>query len=358
MMHATQEEILHLNELYADRIPFHGELHDHAATGGTSDGKRPLSHWIGALEALNMDFAAILDHKQVRHMYQPEWEDGLFLCGTEPGTDIIDSQATFKETHYNMLFDNPETLQELLNEFPEYEFTGGQEGHFIYPNFTRERFGELIDAVKAKGGFFVIPHPKQCMKSEYVLDYWYRDWTGMEVIYRDYRDIRPGKDYTNQNYQLWTTLLAMGKRLWVCAGGDGHRVCSDKALTTLYATERTNKEMLKPLRVGDFTAGGVGVRMCIGDTVCGGECDIHNKRLIVSVGDFHESLYIKGHSYRVDILDDQKVVASKVYSYDELQEPVYLAVDTDDRSDFYRVEVIDETSQYRIALGNPIWNLR
>lgn len=358
MMHATQEEILHLNELYADRIPFHGELHDHAATGGTSDGHKTLTHWRACMEALHMDFAAILDHKQVRHMYQPEWEDGLFLCGTEPEATITDSQATVKETHYNMLFDNPESLQELLNEFPEYEFTGGREGHFIYPGFTRERFGELIDAVKAKGGFFVIPHPKQWMKSEYPLDYWYRDWTGLEVIYKDYRDIRPGKDYSNQNYQLWTTLLAMGKRIWACAGGDWHKVCSDKALTTLYATERTNKEMLKPLRVGDFTAGGVGIRMCIGDTVCGGECDIHNKRLVVSVGDFHASLYIKGHSYRVDILNDQGIVASKAYSYDQLKEPVYLAVDTDDRSDFYRAEVFDETSQYRIALGNPIWNLR
>lgn len=358
MMKATQEEILHLNSLYADRVAFHGELHDHANTGGTSDGKRSLSDWRAAMEALNMDFAAILDHKQVRHMYLPEWEDGLFLCGTEPGTDIIDSQATFQETHYNMLFDNPEILQELLEEFPEFAFTGGQEGHFIYPNFTRERFGELIDAVKAKGGLFVIPHPKQCMKSEYPLDYWYRDWTGLEVIYKDYRDIRPGKDYSNQDYQLWLTLLGMGKRIWACAGGDWHKVCNDKALTTLYATKRTNVEMMKPLRVGDFTAGGVGIRMCIGDTVCGGECDIANKRLIVSVGDIHESLHIKGHVYRVDVYNDRGIVTGRQFTYEELAQPVYLTLDTDDCSDFYRAEVIDETSGYRIAVGNPIWAVR
>lgn len=358
MMHATQEEILQLNGLYADRVAFHGELHDHADTGGTSDGAKPLSHWRGALEGLKMDFASILDHKQVRHMYLPEWEDGLFLCGTEPEATIVDSQATVKETHYNMHFENPKLLEELLEEFPEYEFTGGQEGHFVYPGFTRERFGELIDAVKAKGGFFVIPHPKQWMKSEYPIDYWYRDWTGLEVFYKDYRDIRPGKDYSNQNYQLWTTLLAMGKRIWACAGGDWHGVCHDKALTTLYATKRTNAEMIKPLRVGDFTCGGVGVRMCIGDTVCGGECDIHNKRLIVSVGDLHESLYIRGHQYRVDILNDRGVVASKEFSYEEMAKPVYLALETDGQSDFYRVEVFDTISQYRIAVGNPIWNIK
>ena len=34
---------------------------------------------------------------------------------------------------------------------------------------------------------------------------------------------------------------------------------------------------------------------------------------------------------------------------------VYLAMDTK-KSDFYRVEVFDVTSDYRIAIGNPIWN--
>ena len=53
-MHVTKNEIDHLQSLYANRRPFHGELHDHANTGGTSDGERTLSHWIGALEALKM----------------------------------------------------------------------------------------------------------------------------------------------------------------------------------------------------------------------------------------------------------------------------------------------------------------
>lgn len=354
-MKATQEEILQLNQLYEGRIPFHGELHDHSDTGGTSDGLRPLSHWRASMEALKMDFAAILDHKQVRHMYEPEWEDGLFLCGTEPEATILDSQATVKETHYNMLLETPELLQELLAEFPEYEFTGGREGHFVYPGFTRERFGRLIDAVRAKGGLFVIPHPKQWMKSEHPIDYWYRDWTGLEVIYKDYRDIRPGKAYTAQNYELWTTLLAMGKRVWACAGGDWHSVCCDKALTTVYAARRTNAAMLGVLRVGDFTCGGVGVRMCIGNTVTGSQCDLENKRLVVCVSDFHPSLYIKGHTYRVDILDDQGVVAGREISYAEAAQPVYLAIDTA-KSDFYRAEVFDVTSGYRIAIGNPIWH--
>jgi hypothetical protein len=356
-MGISKAEIDHLEALYADRRPFHGELHDHANTGGTSDGQRTLSHWIGALEALKMDFAAILDHKQVRHMYEPEWEDGLFLCGTEPSAHITDSGAAFNHVHYNMLFDSPQPLEELLAEFEEFGFTGGREGHFGYPNFTRQRFGHLIDRVKEKGGLFVHPHPKQLMRAEDPLEYWFRDWTGLEVFYRDYRDLRPGKEYTTRNYALWTDLLAMGKRVWCCAGGDGHGVCSDKALTTLYATERTNAAMIKPLRVGDFTCGAVGIRMCIGDTVCGGECDLANKRLIVCISDFHPSVYIKGHTYRVDILNAEGLVCSQELSYDDCKQPQYLAIDTV-ASDFYRVELVDVTSHVRIALGNPIWNSR
>lgn len=356
-MGILKAEIDHLEALYAGRKPFHGELHDHANTGGTSDGQRTLSHWIGALEALKMDFAAILDHKQVRHMYEPEWEDGLFLCGTEPSAHITDSTAELGQVHYNMLFDSPQPLEELLSEFEEFGFTGGREGHFGYPNFTRQRFCHLIDRVKEKGGLFVHPHPKQLMRSEDPLDYWFRDWTGLEVFYRDYRDPRPGKEYTARNYALWTALLALGKRVWCCAGGDGHAVCSDKALTTLYATERTNAAMIKPLRVGDFTCGAVGIRMCIGNTVCGGECAIANKRLILCVSDFHPSVYIKGHTYRVDILNGEGLVYSKEMSYEDCKQPQYFAIDTTN-SDFYRVELVDVTSDVHIALGNPIWNTR
>ena len=73
-MYATQEEILHLDSLYAGRVAFHGELHDHADTGGTSDGGKPLSHWRGALDALKMDFAAIVPisaKKRVRRTKEP-----------------------------------------------------------------------------------------------------------------------------------------------------------------------------------------------------------------------------------------------------------------------------------------------
>ena len=343
----TIKDVVRLETLYADRIALHGEAHDHASTGGTSDGKRPLSHWVGAMEALQVDFAAILDHRQVRHMYLPEWQDALFLCGSEPGTAISDSKAEKKGMHYNLLVPDPETLMDLLEEFPEYKFTGGTEGHFSYPHFTTERFGELIDALKARGGFFVHPHPSSVMKSDDVLDYWFRDETAIEVFYMNMTSRETG-----ENYAIWTGLLGAGKRVWAIAGGDGHACCSDAALTTVYAAEKTNQAVLDQFRIGDFVCGPVGIRMCIGETRMGGVASFAGQRLVLCVSDFHRSVRIDGHKYRVDLLDDTGTVFSRPVTFTE---PAYFAVQAQPRK-FYRAELWDETRGLRIAIGNPIWN--
>ena len=345
----TAQEIAHIEALYENCRVFHGELHDHAQTGGTSDGKRTLTEWRERMQALKIDFAAILDHRQVRHMYLPEWEDGLFIPGTEPGTTISDSGAHVKGMHYNILLPDRDELAKLLDEFPEYEFSGGVEGHFVYPSFTRKRFGELIDAVRAHGGFFVHPHPKQLMDADDPCEYWFRDETGIEVFYADL-----ASEYTKANYPLWTGLLAAGKRVWACAGGDLHSDATDAALTTLYAAGRTSKDYMSRLRIGDFTCGSAGVRMCIGDTVAGGKCAFEGRRLIVAIGDFHDSVRFDGHEYRVDILNENGVVLSQPVSADKT---TYLALDAR-LCAFYRAEVFDVTRGLRIAIGNPIWSAK
>ncbi|MBQ8551892.1 MAG: hypothetical protein IJ428_03655 [Clostridia bacterium] len=349
-MRATEKDIAFLDGLYSGRRAFFGELHDHAKTGGTSDGQRTLEHWKGAMEALKMDFGTILDHKQVRHMYLPEWEDGTFIGGTEPGANILDIVCQKPNLHYNMIFAEPAPLEALLEEFQEYRFTGGKEGHFIYPGFTTPRFCELIDAVKAHGGFFVHPHPKQQLISDDPLHYWYRDETGIEVFYTG--DANNGRDYTAENYELWTTLLAMGKRLWACAGGDGHACADDRALTTIYAEEKKNASYIFHLREGDFTAGAVGIKMCIGDMKMGGICGFDGKRLVLSVGDFHVSVADSVHKYCVKLLSDEGEVFSEEVS---CTEPAYFAIDVEDKK-FYRAEVYDLSRGKLIALGNPIWN--
>ena len=347
-MRSNANDISHIDNLYKGRRAYHGELHDHSASGGTSDGMRSLEHWRGAMEALKMDFAAILDHKQVRHMYIPQWEDGLFIGGTEPGTVITDADAEKKSVHYNMIFENAEPLMELLSEFPEYEFTGGPEGHFEYPDFTRARFCELIDAVFEKGGFFVHPHPKQLMKSDDPLQYWFRDGMGIEVIYDNLEDQR-----TAANYKLWCDLLALGKKTYATAGCDRHSCCDDTALTTIYSEEKRNASYIKHLCEGDFVCGPVGIKMCIGDGRMGSTVCFNGQRLTVSVSDFHRSVYVPEHVYRIDLINDNGVVESAEFN---CTEPIYLSIDTDNKSAFYRAEVIDVNRDLRIAIGNPIWN--
>jgi len=352
-MKSNQGEILHLNELYKGRKAYHGELHDHAATGGTSDGKTDLATWREDLKALNLDFAAILDHKQVRHMYLPEWEDGLFIGGTEPGTIINEVDENGKvikknKMHFNMVFAGPNPLEELLSEFEEFHFTGGPEGHFVYSEFSRKRFIEIIDSVKAHGGFFVHPHPKQVMVSDEPLDYWFEDETGIEIFYGDMAN-----QDTRNNYELYKQLLALGKRVWCSAGGDGHNKASDKAISTIYAEQHKNSSYISHLREGDFICGSVGIRMCIGDTKMGGKCGFGGQKLTFCIDDFHSSVVFPDHEYHAELLDDKGVVLSAKVKCDE---PSYFTVDVDDDRRFYRAEVFDDSRELRIAIGNPIWN--
>ena len=347
-MKTSVEDIKKLEELYAGRKAYHGELHDHSNSYGTSDGMRTLTHWKGAMEALKVDFAAILDHKQVLHMYSPAWSDGLFVGGTEPGTAITDADAEVKKMHYNMIFENAEPLMELLSEFPEYNFTGGPEGHFDYPEFTRERFGELIDSVFAHGGFFVHPHPKQLMKSDDPLQYYFRDGMGIEVVY-EFLD----GEKTKENYKLWRDLLRLGKKVYATAGCDLHECCHDTALTTIYAEQKKNSAYIRRLREGDFTCGPVGIRACINDTRMGGTCDFENQKFTICVSDFHRSVYNPEHKYRLDIINDRGNVKS--FKLD-CKKPFYASVKTEKNAKYYFAELTDLNSGVRIAIANPIWN--
>lgn len=337
----------HIDSLYKHLSVFHGELHDHSSSGGTSDGKCTLSDWRARMEELSIDFAAILDHRQIRHMYLTEWEDGVFIPGTEPGTVIVDADARNQHMHYNILLPDRDELEKLLNEFPEYEFTGGTEGHFVYPTFTREHFGRLIDAVRAHGGFYVHPHPKQLMDADDPTQYWFRNGTGIEVFYISYKS-----EETQKNYPLWLDLLKAGKRIYACAGCDLHEKAHDTALTTFYAKEKSSKAYLAELRRGNFTCGQVGIQMAVGNTVMGGACSFENEYITVRVSDFHKSVLFPDHIYRADIITDRDTAASFPVSPDA---PAYFEMKCKDCA-FYRAEVFDETDNVRIAIGNPIWN--
>jgi len=348
---ATEDERRRLEAAYSGRKAFHGELHDHSASGGTSDGHCTLEVWKKEMSELKMDFAAILDHRQVRHMYLPEWDDSLFICGTEPGTEITDSHASNKSLHYNMLFPDSASLEKVLGAFPEYEFGGAPEGHFQYPGFTRERFGELMDAVRDNGGFFVIPHPRQIMETDDVMDFWYRNYSGIEVFYEDL-DSQASMD----DYPVWEALLQRGKKVWACAGGDKHAHPGPGALTTIYAEEQRGSAYIPHLRCGDFTSGNAGIRMLLGDTLTGGERPFcKDDKLLVAIGDYHESVRIAGHEYSMVLLDDSGVIFKCEVSPDAM---CYFSFPVSESARWIRAEIFDETRKLRIAIGNPIWNSR
>ena len=341
-------EIERLNSLYDGRRAYFGDMHNHSNTA-SGDGHFSLKEWREGMKELGMDFAAIVDHRQVEHMYHPDWEDGVFIGGSEPLAWISDSNAEFNAIHYNMIFENAKPLEKLLEAFPEYNFTGGIDGRFVYPDFKLERMRELIAFIKANGGFFVHVHPKQLMRSDDPLDYLFDEETGIEVFYVDMRD-----EMTEINYILWCDLLSLGKRVWACSGEDRHNEPTTNALTTIYSEEQSNKSFISHLRVGDFICGSVGIKMCIGDCKMGGVCDFDGKALAISVNDFHQSIASPEHSYRLVLLNDKGVVATERLTLDGDNTFVYEI----ENCKFYRAEVFDETEGVRIAIGNPIWNAK
>lgn len=351
---ASDEDKASLEAAYSGRQPFYGEMHDHSNSGGRSDGRITLPVWKNALSGLEMDFATIVDHKQVRHMVLPEWDNTVFIGGTEAATWVKDLPIEENDFHYNMVFTDHEALMELLTEFEVFNFSGtALDGEFPrYPHFTRAELEELVKAVQDKGGMFVHVHPKHegYLDSDNPLDYWYGDWTGIEVI-NTYKSDRNGPN-TQKNYQLWVELLALGKKVWATSGNDGHGMPTDKAASTVYAEERLASSYFSHIRVGDFTCGPVGIRMTVGDCLMGYECDFTGKRLVFSVGDFHKSVFNPYHTYRVDLIDESGIVSSQDISCEEVS---YFAMDAGNAK-FYRVELWDTTDDSRIAIGNPIWN--
>jgi len=348
---ASDADKAQLNALYEGRVAFHGEAHDHADTGGTSDGHVDLNGWISGMEQLGMDFAAIADHKQVLHMRLDEWDDAAFIGGSEAQTYVSGMPEDSSKMHYYMVFTDPDAFEKVLNTFLlDFEYIND---HFVYKAFTRERLAELIECIRENGGMFTQVHPKAVgyMQSDDPLDYWFADWTGLEVFY-SYKGKDMNHEVNQANYKLWTDLLAAGKYVWATAGHDGHREPSTESLTTIFAEEKTADSIFSHMRVGDSTVGAIGIRMSIGDTMTGSQTDFNGKRLSICISDFHESVDAT-HTYRMELYQDAEVIHTQQISATEEN---WLALDADESANFYRVVVFDETDGKIVAVGNPIWN--
>ena len=358
----TQADVDSLNALYAGTTPYYGELHDHSSSGPKGDGKQTLTVWKRYMDAIGMDFATIVDHKQSAHMYLDEWDTTKFVGGSEFATWITDYTHTadaegnlHNGVHHNMIFADREVFLEYLKSVPEYRYSGNNVLTDMvpgYPSFSRARMVELVNTILDMGGFFTHVHPKSpsYLISDNPLDYWFADWTGIEVILS-----RRSNAVNADNYKLWTDLLALGKKVYATAGSDNHNMPNIETMSTFYTTEKSAQAFLDNMRAGNFTAGMAGIRMSIDGIVMGSQAteNFAGKRLVFAVGDFHRSLVENGHDYRVDLYNDEGIIFSQDISSDET---TYFAIDAQDCK-FYRVEVYDTTDNVLISMGQPIWNV-
>ena len=362
---AMEADIAKLEEMYAGRVAYHGDLHTHTNSGGKSDGHVLIEDWAIAMDRVGIDFTAIVDHGQTLHMFSDAWDETYFISGAENGQLVmsINTNLGSQKMHGNYLFPDVESYEKLLNAFPliynynPYTHTfwsyAGQDG--TYNPITRDQMIQIVETVKANGGLFVFDHPVDpgyCPTSGEPLDCWYVDDTAIEVFYGAY-GAAENYELMEQQYTLWKTILAEGKRVWASAGSDTHSYPNHNALSTIYASEQNGKGYIERLRVGDFAPAPMGVRMVIGDTTMGGQADFEGQRVIFSVGDFHESVLTKYKSFRVALCNDSGEVFSQEFSADEM---AYFAIDADNNSKYYWVEIYDVATDLLIGIGNPIWN--
>ena len=361
-MAATESDIAALEALYKDLTPYYGDMHNHSQSGGRSDGKVPLVSWEELVMApKQMDFAVIVDHKQTSHMRLPEWDDTLFIGGTEPGTTMLDEHLTQGTMHYNLIFNDPDKLEELLWENEEYNLHEDLEKNpgyntFKYAKFEIARFREVVAQVREKGGFFTHVHPlySSYLKSDNPEDYWMGDYTGFEVYTGTSHGYTMAYEKNMEAYNKWVELLNLGKIVFATCGSDNHRYSDVNTLSVIYAAERKNDAWLEKIRAGNFTAGPVGIRMALGDVATGGETDFAGKRLVISVADFHQQAIKADHQYRVEVYNETGLVFSQEF---DSKEKAYFAIDAEDCK-YYRAIVYDVTEDYIFAVGNPIWNTK
>ncbi len=348
---ATQEDIDHLEKAYEGRSVYFGEAHVHADTGGMSDGKSTLSDWISGMEQLNMDFATIVDHRQVAHMYKDEWDDASFIGGSELATVISNVDATRKNMHYNMLFTDPEAFKNVLRSNRSFDYE--EDTTFCEaPGWDTGSMKDLIKKVKQEGGMWVHVHPK-CdgyLNAENPASYWFADETGLEVMIGWNGHATTNED-TQKCYKLWTDLLELDGKVWATAGSDSHAEPNANALTAIYAEDKTPDSLFSHMRVGDFNPGFAGIRMTIGDTMMGSTGSFAGQRVVFCVETFHESVLDKFSGFQVVLFDNDTEVFRENIDHTKAN---YFAYDCAETAKFYRVEVQDGNGN-PIAIGNPIW---
>lgn len=339
-------DMCQLNALYGGMAAYHGDYHTHTNSGGISDGKTPLAEFPKQLKALNMDFAAVVDHRQMRHFFQPEWDETMLICGTEPGTRLVGRPERSADLHYCLTYPDKEGLAKTMADHPEFEYTGGIEGTMRNAPFTPESLTAFGEYVYSIGGLLAHAHPKQMIASSDPLDYYFGDHVPLETVYGDVASYE-----TRMNRDLWVALLQLGKRVRTYGSTDTHAAARCDGQTTLYATRRHSRYFFEAVRSGNCTAGAVGIQMAIDGTPMGSSTPYKpGMKLSVRIGDYHP-VWKEDAVYRLNVFTDKGLAYAREF-IGKAALSVTLPVE---RRAFYRVEITCESDGHTAALGNPIW---
>ena len=349
----TEGNFEFISSAYEGKKAYYGDLHVHTNCGGTSDGKFPMADWPCRMDEIGVDFAAVVDHKQMRGFFLPEWDEKRFIIGTEPAGTVTDSNACIDapnatEFHYNMLFKDKNDLALVLANFPEYGFKGDRlTGKFEYPDFTKQRISELVSFIHSIGGMFVHPHPKTMLASLDPTDYYFGEYTYLETLYGTYES-----NASFKNYDLWVTLLNMGKKVFTSGGSDTHGNPSNKVVSVFYSDIQSGDAFFDIMKSGDFTVGAVGMKMSISGHKMGSTVKYEEgMELTLVLDDFYKNELKENTAYELRIYTDKGLCYASTFNGKKCQK---LAIKVQKRR-YYRAEVFDITHGYRVAIGNPIW---
>ena len=337
-----------LDALYAGKRCFHGDFHCHSNSGGTSDGQTPLAEYVPGMKKLDMDFAAIVDHRQMRHFFLPEWDEQYLICGTEPTCvlDEPDRPVYERKLDYTMIFPDKTGLAKVMERFPQFEYTGGTEGTYKYINHTRETLEEIGEYIYSIGGLMTHAHPKQLMSCKDPLRYYFGEHVALETIQGGATTLS-----TRKNRQLWMDLLQLGKRVKTHGSSDSHGPVSNRGLTTLYCHKHHSTDIFNTVRSGNCTAGAVGIQMSIDGAVMGSVTDYQEgKILYVKVRDFHRDHLEENTVYSLRLYTDQGLAWAK--EFDGSNQQVAFPIK---KRNFYRVEIYNESDDHVVALSNAIF---
>ena len=297
-----------------------------------------------------MDFAAIVDHLQMRHFFLPCRDDKYLICGTEPGTIFtdVDKPTYAKKLDYTMIFPDKTGLKNVLDHFPFYGFTGTpEEGSFPFRTMERGVFQEIAEYVYSIGGLMSHAHPRQMMYSQDPLDYYFGDHVPLETVH-----VAADNYATRQNRQLWITLLKLGKRVRTHGSSDSHGPVSNRGLTAVYAPAHSARDIFNVIRSGDCTAGGVAIQMSIDGAGMGSVTDyVPGKTLFVRVAEFHPAHQKENTAFCLRVYTDRGLAYAREF---DCRQPQALALEVQDRL-YYRVEITNESDGCLVALSNPIW---